>query len=345
MPSGPPYRPTVWSLGGLPDKKVDIPITAVFLVLYMIGAAVHMTIFQRNRKRGHKFVFNAALFGFSMSRILTTTLRLTSTTHPTNTRLALAAQIFVAAGVLLLFIINLLWTQRILRSMHPVLGWHASVSILFKMLYVLIVLTLAMVITAAVQSFYTLRPRTRMIDRALQLYGATFLMVVAFLPLPILALCFAVPRVERRVEKFGRGRHRTRVGVLVVGSLLCCLGAAFRCGTSWMPLVPLTGARPVFFSKGCFYVFDFGVEVLVVYLYAVMRVDLRFWVPDGARGEGSYREAVEEKKTGPNGREEKASAGGQKKEARLAGEEEEGMTNREKDVERGERMNSRVESG
>jgi hypothetical protein len=43
--------------------NIDTPITAVFLVLFMVGAATHMTIFQLNRKRGHKFLFNAVLFG------------------------------------------------------------------------------------------------------------------------------------------------------------------------------------------------------------------------------------------------------------------------------------------
>jgi len=42
---------------------VDIPITAVFLLLFIIGAATHMTIFQLNRKRGHKFVFSGLIFG------------------------------------------------------------------------------------------------------------------------------------------------------------------------------------------------------------------------------------------------------------------------------------------
>jgi hypothetical protein len=34
--------------------------------------------------------------------------------------------------------------------------------------------------------------------------------------------------------------------------------------------------------------FNFGVEILTVYLYAIMRVDLRFHIPNGARGPGSY---------------------------------------------------------
>ncbi|KAK3077934.1 hypothetical protein LTS18_008872, partial [Coniosporium uncinatum] len=59
---GGPYPPAIWSLGGRPKVSVDVPITAVFLVLFMGGAATHMTIFQLNRRRGHKFLMSAMLF-------------------------------------------------------------------------------------------------------------------------------------------------------------------------------------------------------------------------------------------------------------------------------------------
>lgn len=62
-----PYPPTTWSLGGKPEKSIDIPVTAICLLLYVCGAATHMTIFQLNRRRGYKFLFNAVLFGTSPS--------------------------------------------------------------------------------------------------------------------------------------------------------------------------------------------------------------------------------------------------------------------------------------
>jgi len=58
-----PYPPTAWALGGAPVKRVDIPAQTVFMILFMIGAAVHMKIFQKNRARGHKFMFNLFIFG------------------------------------------------------------------------------------------------------------------------------------------------------------------------------------------------------------------------------------------------------------------------------------------
>lgn len=222
-----------------------------------------------------------------MSRIVTCCLRISSIVYPHNIRLAIAAQIFTVAGVLLVFVINLLWTQRLVRSLHPHFGWHRIPSLLLKLLWPTIALTLIALITVTVQSFYTLRPRTHFIDRAVQLYGVTFLAVISFLPLPILALAFAVPRPQRH-DKFGAGRLRVKVAVLMTGAVLVCFGASYRAGTTWRAPVPLTQPMPGYFHKGAFYVADFGVEILTVFLYAVMRVDLRFHVPDGARGPGAY---------------------------------------------------------
>lgn len=63
MPAKGPYPPQTWSLGGTPEVSVDVPVTAVFLVLYVCGAATHMAIFQLNKRRGKKFLFSAMLFG------------------------------------------------------------------------------------------------------------------------------------------------------------------------------------------------------------------------------------------------------------------------------------------
>lgn len=41
----------------------DIPITVVFLFVYLIFAVIHIKIMRYNKDRGHKFVFNGALFG------------------------------------------------------------------------------------------------------------------------------------------------------------------------------------------------------------------------------------------------------------------------------------------
>jgi len=309
---GGPYRPTTWALGGLSSKSVDIPVTSVFLVLYVVGAAIHMTILQLNTKRNHKFLFSGAMFGFCMSRITTCCLRLASVMHPTNLSLAIAAAVFVAAATLILFIFNLMWAQRILRALHPHIGWHRSLSISFRAIYVLTFFTLVMNITVLVQSWFTLRPRTKHIDRSVQLYGTTYMATLSSLPLFIVALALALPR-RSEPQRFGSGTLRTKIIVLLTGTTLLSVGAWYRCGTLWMTPVPMSQPIPTYFHKACFYIFDFTVEILTVYLYAIARVDLRFHVPDGSKGSyeilptkgnnqsinsdaSEEREAMEEKK-------------------------------------------------
>ncbi|KAI9803388.1 MAG: hypothetical protein M1833_000907 [Piccolia ochrophora] len=285
-PASPPYPPQNASLGGVPTVKVDVPITAIFLVLFICGAVAHMTILQVNLKRGHKFIMSGLIFGFCMARITTCVLRIAWSTHPTHTPLAIAAQIFVSAGVVLLFIVNLIFTQRIIRATHPRVGWHRIGNNLLLAYYSSIVITLIMLITCTVQSFYTLNRNTRRIDRDVQLYGQTWFTIAAFLPLPLIFAALVVPR-QTRVEKFGSGRWRSKIVILLTAAVLLTLGSAFRAGTNYR--TPRPRADPAWYhSKACFYIFNFVVEILVVALYAVVRVDLRFHVPNGAKGPGDY---------------------------------------------------------
>ena len=41
----------------------DIPITAIFLVIYLTFGIIHLKILKSNKGRGHKFIFNGALMG------------------------------------------------------------------------------------------------------------------------------------------------------------------------------------------------------------------------------------------------------------------------------------------
>ncbi|MDI1491577.1 MAG: hypothetical protein OHK93_002786 [Ramalina farinacea] len=298
-PPGPPYPAKTAGLGGLPTKTVDIPICAVFLLLFLCGAVSHMFIFQTNRRRGHKFIMSGMLFGFCMARIVTQIMRITWACHPTNVSVAIASQVFVAAGVVLVFVINIIFAQRIFRARHPHLGWHRIAHYSFIGIYVLIVVTLVMLIISVVQSFYTLNAHTKHIDRAITLYGQTLYAIIAFLPIPIvLVSVFILPRAQKRPEKFGSGRWRHKIGILLVSSGLLCLGAAFRVGINYTG-----GTRPRedpagYQSKACFYIFNFGVEIVVVLAYVVVRVDKRFWVPDHSHQAGDYMRTDAEKLRG-----------------------------------------------
>ena len=180
-----------------------------------------------------------------------------------------------------------------LRAAHPHFGWHKALSRVFLALYILIGLMLIMVITATVQSFYTLDQNIRRIDRDLQLTTAIYFMSIAFAPIPMVIIGLVIPR-KTRLEKFGTGRWRSKIAILLATSTLLCLGAAFRCGTSWK--TPRPRADPAWYdAKWCFYIFNFTVEIIVVYLYIFLRIDRRFHIPDGAKGPGDYSESSQER--------------------------------------------------
>lgn len=95
-------------------------------------------------------------------------------------------------------------------------------------------------------------------------------------------------RMTKTTDKFGEGSMRGKVAVVIGSSLALCLGAWFRAGTTLMAPVPITASAPGALSKGCFYFFNFTIEVGVCVAWLVMRVDKRFYVPDGAKGPFSY---------------------------------------------------------
>lgn len=283
---GPPYAPRTAVIGGIPTVNVDVPICAVFLFLFIIGAAGHMTILQLNRRKGHKFLISGLLFGFCMARIAAQVMRIVWACYPEDVSVAIAAMIFVSLGVLILFLTNLIFAQRIIRAAHPHFGWHRAIHYSFMVLYILILLMLIMVIIATVQSFYTLNIHTKTIDADLQRTASTYLMLISFLPIPIVILGLILPR-QTRVEKFGSGRWRTKIRILLASSVLLCLGASFRTGTAFRN--PRPKDDPAWYhAKWCFYFFNFTLEIIVVYLYLILRIDQRFHIPDKSHGPGDY---------------------------------------------------------
>ncbi|KEF55466.1 uncharacterized protein A1O9_08216 [Exophiala aquamarina CBS 119918] len=297
-PSGPPYAPSIASVGGIPSIGIDVPTSAVFMFLYIVSATGHMTIFQINKRRGQKFIMSGMMFGYSVARTLTMILRIVWAVYPHDIQIAIAAQIFVSAGVLILFIINLIFAQRITRAAHPHFGWHRALSNIFKVLYVGVAVMLAMVITATVQSFYTLNPHVKRIDRDLQITASTYLLLISFLPIPMVIFSLIVPR-KTRLDKFGSGRWRSKIWILLASTVLLCLGASFRTATT------LKNPRPIndpawYQAKWCFYFFNFVIEIIVIYLCLLVRVDRRFIIPNGSKGPGDYVRQQMQQRSGEN---------------------------------------------
>lgn len=94
------------------------------------------------------------------------------------------------------------------------------------------------------------------------------------------------PRTQRP-EKFGIGRFRTKLTLLLSASLILTVGACFRLAVNFT--TPRPRDDPAWYhSKACFYCFNFVIELAVVYAYAIARFDRRFHVPDRSSGPGHY---------------------------------------------------------
>lgn len=273
---------------GFPKSNTDTAPTATFLALFFVTALSHMFIFFRNKKRGHKFLFNGLCIGFCMARVVTNSLRLAWIYNIQNRGLAIAATIFVAAGVLILFIINLSFAQRILRGLHPHLGWNKGISRAFLVMYLLIIPLLIMVVTATTQSFFTTDKNIARMDIDMQRGASTYFLVVAFLPLPITIFALAYPK-GTDPDHFGKGSFKIKSAVVMIASALLVLGAGFRTATSFYTFKPEYATNPPWWNaKWCFYFFNFTVELITVLMYLVVRIDLIFHIPNGSHGPGSY---------------------------------------------------------
>src|SRR5438309_2287112 len=165
MAGGPPYLANTATVGGVPTVPTDVPICSVLLALYLIVTIVQVVILRRNRKNERRFKLSVLLIYLGFFRTITLSLRMAWATNLSNFRLAIAAQVFVTAGVLLLFVLNLVFVLRILRATRPHLAYHTLPTRLFQVFAALVVLSLIAVITCFIQSLYTLDTHTRQVYR------------------------------------------------------------------------------------------------------------------------------------------------------------------------------------
>ncbi|KAI8633443.1 hypothetical protein F5Y19DRAFT_301268 [Xylariaceae sp. FL1651] len=293
---GPPYASTMAVVGGIPTIPTDVPIATVFLTLFLASAAAHMAILQLNKRAGLRFVFSGMLFALCVLRSIALVMRMAWAAHARSVNVAIAANILTQAGSVLVFAVNLALAQRVVRAYHgATLGWHRGTALAFRCLLACVVACLLMAVAVTVQSFFTLDAAARRADRAVQLFAGTFLTVLAFLPIPVVLLAALLPRRRHHhhhhhVEKFGAGRWRTKLRLLLFTAAIATLGAGFRGGTSFDPR---PGNHPAWYqSRAAYYCFNFVTDLTVSTAYLLTRFDRRFIVPNGARGPGDYSKGV-----------------------------------------------------
>lgn len=281
----PPYAPKFAQLGGIPSTTVDVPICAVLIAIFLTGAVLNMTLWKRNGKKGHNFLLSAVVFYFCFARIVASILRIAWATRPDNIRISIAASILFNAGVLILFVVNLIFLQRLVRAYHPRFGWSTGLKWTLRFLYFGIFACFIMVITTVPYGYFTLDQNEQLMLRDIRRVSAVYMAILAFIPLPGSILCFLWP-TSSPVDRFGTGSMSTKFILLSFTTVLLALGAGFRGAIAFM-------ARPIdnpgwMNHKASYYGFNYAVEIIVVFTYTLSRFDKRFHIPDKCKGPGDY---------------------------------------------------------
>ena len=252
----------------------------------MIGAVANQTIFQLNRRKGHKFIMSGVMFGFSMARVTTMVLRIAWTTRETNARLAIAANVFLNVGVIFIYLVLLLLALRVFRATHPSLGWNNLLRKTLRVAYGLLGFALILIVSFTVVTFYTLNSTLRNVSLWITRASILYFLIINIVTVVLLLLSWLLPRASDS-ETFGTGSMRSKLIIVGVAEFFTLFIAGFRTGLGWSNARPASNS-PWYDGKAAFYVIELVFEIIVLYLLILTRFDKRFWVPNGSNKPGDY---------------------------------------------------------
>jgi hypothetical protein len=271
----------VYPTGGIPTDGTDIPASAVLLVVYLVLAVVHGYFFFVKSKK--TFIPQAMTMGFCISRVVSMSLRIAWTANVTNKNIAIASNIFLNAGVLLLYIVNMLLTHRFVLTIFPHLPTKKTAPYnLAFFLYVGSALPLLiLVVVPGVQLFLSSDLNTIHIDRDILRFAQCYLTV--FVAAPVIAIIASTSIyffASKKASGLGAGEVSLRAGVLfIAGSLLIWIQAVkilqiFYTATPETPLNP-----PWYLQRPILYSGFFLPELLVLIIYSVVTIRHRYVMP------------------------------------------------------------------
>ncbi|KAF3915169.1 hypothetical protein ABW20_dc0104881 [Dactylellina cionopaga] len=273
-------------IGGIPAKIPDFPASLVLAVLFLTLAITNILIFRGNMGKGHKFKLQIFMIGFCMSRVATLSLRSAWSFKPQDIDLAIANQVFNAAGVIALYILNLMFCARLFRARHPSVEHGQRRKIFygtFAAIYTLIGCTFVLVIAPTIWGFFTKNPSLQAKFGTIRKVGSTILAIIAFLPFIIVPVTLFTPHrgVETSLglDKHYRGGFWLKGVIILFAAFFLAFGAGFRAGVVYSP--PRPRNNPAWYhSRAAYYVTYFTFEYIVVLWFTVWRVDERFSVYD-----------------------------------------------------------------
>lgn len=182
-------------------------------------------------------------------------------------------------SAVVVFAVNLFFAQRLIRAMHPSIGWHPVFSHFSLFLIWTCPVVTIMNIIAVCVSF--LVPAQAQVAETVLKVGACWNMMLVVTPLFWLFIASAKPGPTP--ENFGVGDFRAKATLLVFSASVMTVGAAVRLAISSNHNGP-----DELFSKATLYTTQFMLELLTVALYGFFRVDQIYHIPNGSSGPGDY---------------------------------------------------------
>ncbi|OAA70564.1 hypothetical protein ISF_02538 [Cordyceps fumosorosea ARSEF 2679] len=270
--------------GGIPKATEDVLITAIFLILFALGAITHISIYRANAKRGHKFLLSDLMFDFCMVRVMTCIFRIVwAFSSPRG--VVLAATIFQNGGAAVIFAVNLFLAQRIVRAMHPGFAWRPAFSYISLFLIFSVPAVIIMNVIATSFSFFSVGRPVRLEAAEIVLtFGASWNMMLVAMPLLWIFLAGAAPHPPP--EQFGEGDLSRKASLVVFSATTLMVGMAVKIAAIANP--ESVAAMSPLFTKVAFYTTGFMLEIFTVAAYAYFRIDLLFHIPNGSSGPGDY---------------------------------------------------------
>lgn len=184
-----------------------------------------------------------------------------------------------------IFAVNIFLAQRIVRSMHPNFGWSIPFGLGSTILACSVPPVIILNITSISLLFYsTDNPDRSDVAEALLKFGSSWNLWLVSFPFLVIFISCSIP--GPRPEKFGSGSLRIKTSLVMFATALLATGATVRTYATFNPRPQ--NSFDVLYGKPVFYVTQFTFEVIVVSLYAALRFDLLFHVPNGSSGPGDY---------------------------------------------------------
>lgn len=115
-------------------------------------------------------------------------------------------------------------------------------------------------------------------------FGISYNLFLVVFPFVTIFLACTVP--GPKPEKFGEGSLRIKTSLVMFSAVALATGTVVRAYSIFNPRPPTT--TDVLYGKPVFYTTQFMIEIIIVVMYALLRFDLLFHIPNGSSGPGDY---------------------------------------------------------